>query len=93
MIQRVPTYRPLSSTESVIAALLATGRYNYHSLAEHMACSWKSVKTHVYRAALKIPGDLPAQVRLVVWYRGATLDVLTGSAARQEGYQPTHGPG
>lgn len=88
MIERAPLKKPLSSTEAVIVAMLASGQHNYHSIGEHLGISYKTVKFHAERAKAKIPGDLPTQLRLLAWYRGASLDVLTGSKVRQTGYQP-----
>lgn len=88
MIARVPLRRPFTSTEAVVVAMLASGQHNYHSIGEHLGISYKTVKFHAENAKGKIPGDLPTQLRLLAWYRGATMDVLTGSRVRETGYQP-----
>jgi DNA-binding CsgD family transcriptional regulator len=76
-IARVPLRRPLTRMESVVVSLLALG-YNYKQCARMLAVSYQCVKFHCLAAAAKIPGDLPAQNRVIVWFRGAPREVLTG---------------
>lgn len=47
-------------------------------IAKALLISPYTVKFHLKAAADKIPGDLPPEIKLLVWARGATLDVLTG---------------
>jgi hypothetical protein len=42
------------------------------------------VRWHLNRIAARLPGDLPAKVRVMAWARGATLDVLEGRTLRFE---------
>lgn len=85
-IERVPLLAPFTPMEGIVAKMLASGQHNWRSIAEHMGCSWRTVKFHGEQAKKKIPGDLPTQLRIVAWYRGASMEVLTGSQTRQEGY-------
>lgn len=76
-IDRVPLRRDLTRMETVVVSLLALG-YNYKQIARMLDVSYQCVKFHCLSAAAKIPGDLPAQTRVRVWFRGARKEVLTG---------------
>lgn len=79
MTQRVPPLNPLTRQENLVAALVAHG-YKYPRIAELLHCSERTVRTHIENIAAKIPGDLPQANRIAVWWRGASKEVLTGSA-------------
>lgn len=77
----------LSTIQLIILSLLSNG-HNYIDISERLVAeglkvSPSTVKYHVYQAAEKIPGDLPMQMKAVVWYRGAPKEVLTGEWVRQ----------
>lgn len=75
-MRRVPLIAPLTPQEKIVVAL--TGRLqNYNAIAEELQIGRLTVKDHAENAAKKIPGDLPAQVKLAMWYAGAPIEVLT----------------
>lgn len=74
---RVPLARPLTERQLLVAACLGEGYTTRHTAAL-LACTERTIRFHVRRAAEKIPGDLPPMIRLVVWYRGGDMVVLTG---------------
>lgn len=84
MIYRVPLLRKLSAIEQEVVQLVGQG-HNYFAAGEKLLYSARSIETHAYRIAQAIPGDLPSQMKIVMWYRGAPLEVLDGTWAQQEG--------
>lgn len=82
-MQRAPLLKPLSTMQEVVCNLLGVG-LSYGEVAGELRISEDMVRTHTKRAAARIPGDLPAQTRCIVWARGATLDVLQGLTLRYE---------
>jgi DNA-binding CsgD family transcriptional regulator len=74
---RVPLNLPLSRRQLLVVALLSEG-YKLKEIADLIGIKERAVREHIERAAPRIPGDLPSQARLIAWYRGATLGVLTG---------------
>lgn len=74
---RVPLRRPLTRQQLVIAALL-NERYTLQEIGGMLRIARRTVRYHVEQAAGKIPGDGDPGERLVAWYRGASLVVLTG---------------
>lgn len=63
--------------------LLGLG-YTYPRIADELGINDTTVRFHAVQAGRKIPGDLPVQTRCALWARGATLEVLTGSALMAE---------
>lgn len=82
-ITRVPLHRDLTESERIVALLLARG-FKPDKIAMRVGCAVNTVRMHIITAALKIPGNLPAQTKLIVWWRGASLDVLTGDGLARE---------
>lgn len=78
---RVPLARPATPTQELVASLLAR-HYDYRAIGVLLGLSRLTVRWYAKHLAAKIPGDLPMQMRIVVWYRGGSLEVLTGSALR-----------
>lgn len=74
---------PLTKSQAACAILLANG-HNYRDIGERLGTSWHAVKFHVQAAAAKIPGDLPAQMKVVFWMRGATREMLEGAKTNTE---------
>jgi non-specific serine/threonine protein kinase len=72
---RIELPQPLTQREEQVAALLARG-WSARKVAEHLHISERTVAGHVEAIALRIPGDLPAQARIVCWWRGATKELL-----------------
>ena len=87
---RVKPARPLTPTECIVVSLLAFGE-NCVEVAVRLGVSKRTVKFHVKNAAQKLPGDLPAQMRVITWYRGATADVLTGDPMKGNFAPPIDG--
>lgn len=83
-MDRVPPLKPLSSMQRVVATLAALGLTHEQMRAELGNISLRTVRYHLYEAAKRIPGDLPAEAKVVAWARGATLDVLEGRTLRFE---------
>ena len=85
MIERVTPSPPLSPVQYACVALLARG-HNARDIGERLGgISWRTVKFHLHQAAKRIPGDLPAQMRIVFWYRGASREQLDGTILRRDG--------
>lgn len=77
VILRVPLARPLTRHQLVVASLVAE-RYTAAEISALTGISERTVHWHTRRAADRIPGDLPPIERVCAWYRGATVQVLTG---------------
>lgn len=75
---RVPLSEPLTKMQQACALLVANG-HNTVAIGVRLGVGCKAVRFHINKAAKKIPGDLPAQMRVVAWVRGATLEVLEGT--------------
>lgn len=82
-MERAALRAELSPMQSLVVDFLGMGM-TYAELSTELAISADMVRTHTKRAAAKIPGDLPAQIRCIAWARGATLDVLQGLTLRFE---------
>jgi DNA-binding CsgD family transcriptional regulator len=80
---RVPTVTPLSPMQRMVADLLGIG-LTADSVAANLKITRAGVRYHVQSAAKKIPGDLPAQMRVIAWARGASVDVLQGATLKVE---------
>lgn len=82
-MDRVTPRAPLSPMQYAVTTLLGVG-LSHASIAETLHISVSNVRSHMRFAAAKIPGDLPREMKLVAWVRGATLDVLTGITLKGE---------
>lgn len=78
-LERVSLFAPLTDREEHIVELLAQG-LSTGEIADRLGVSSRTVEAHVGAAAVKVPGDLPRQTRLICWWRGAGMEVLTGSS-------------
>lgn len=83
MPERVPPFHPLTRQEELVASLIGHG-YKATEVAVMLQCSLRTIRSHADRIALKLPGNLPAQARIAVWWRGASEDLLTGATLRDE---------
>lgn len=79
-VVRVPLARPLTRRELYVAAMLSEG-YNAPEIAAFLGIGYKTVQSHIETGAKKIPGDMPAIAKVIAWFRGGSLYVLTGRAA------------
>lgn len=80
LVERVRSARPLTERQERIVAMLSDGM-TYFAIGRHLGCSEHTVYTHVKRLAARIPGNLEPRAKLIVWWRGASLLVLTGTAS------------
>lgn len=78
---RIKPKRPLSAMQSVVATLLGIGT-SIEEIARELHVSVACVRGHIKSGAQKLPGDLPAAARLMVWARGGTREQLTGWALK-----------
>lgn len=78
---RAPLTRAPSRSQEACALFIALG-YSYESAAELLSIKPSTVRYHVLKLAAKIGGDLPPRLRVLVWMRGATSEVLTGELLR-----------
>lgn len=83
-MERAPTLKPLSPMQHVVTMLAALGLSHEEIRVELKLNSLRTVRYHLNEAAARIPGDLPAEARVVAWARGATIDVLEGRTLRFE---------
>lgn len=82
-MERAPTSKPVSRMQIVVATLLGLGRA-HDEIATQLSININTVRWHLKELAKRIPGDLPAEARVVAWVRGATQDVLEGKTLRYE---------
>lgn len=76
---RVPLSSPLTRAEAACCLLLANG-HNCADIGERLGhTGLATARFHIINAAKKIPGDLPAQMKVVCWVRGAPVEVLLGT--------------
>ena len=66
---------PLTARQETVARLLSDG-LSLDAIAKHLGCGRSAIDFHVVEACKRIPGDLPRSARLILWWRGAGLDVL-----------------
>jgi hypothetical protein len=81
--ERAPTLKPLTPMQYTIAMLVGINRPNAE-IATDLHITPGMVRWHINRIAARLAGDLPAKVRVMVWARGATTDVLEGRTLRFE---------
>jgi hypothetical protein len=67
--ERAPTAHPLTPREEQVVELVAQDLPN-RQIAERLGLTEFSVRNIVFRAGLKIPGDLPLRQRIRHWYNG-----------------------
>ena len=75
-VQRVAPLYPLTPTELRIVDHLAVENASLRQLAHQQGCSRSTMKNHIERIAVKLPGSLPAKLRVTCWSRGALLAAL-----------------
>ena len=76
-VLRAPLFRAFTRAEQAVVAALGRGA-EYSEIAEWLSVKPRTVKFHAEGAAAKIPGNLPAKTRIIMWVRGATIDMLEG---------------
>ena len=85
---------PLTARQETIARLLSDG-LTLNAIAKHLGCGRSAIEFHVEGAYKRIPGDLPRSARIILWWRGAGLDVLEappGAALRRVMAEATLAP-
>ena len=75
---RAPLKAPLTRAEAAVALLVANGHADA-DVADQLGHSLNTARFHIKNAAKKIPGDLPAKMKVICWVRGAPLQVLNGT--------------
>lgn len=79
VIERIPTYAPVSDMQFVVALMYAAAPpMDMHAIGRELGIARVTVKYHLRQLALKVPGDLPPAERVRAWIRGATESVLYG---------------
>lgn len=78
---RAPLSGPLSPRQWYIVQAVCEGRAA-REVAVELGVSEAAIRDHIRRAAQRINSDLPRLMRLVLWYRGASPDMLTGATVR-----------
>lgn len=76
---RVAPSKPLDPRYLAIADALADGDAP-KVIAARLSVTVGTLRTYIRRAADRIPGSLPAQIRLTLWARGAPASVLGDDA-------------
>lgn len=79
---RAPLRSPLTATQEY-ACLLVGLRLSYAEIGRELGVAPTTARTHVEQAAAKMPGDLPAYWRVLLWVRGADEAALTGTRFRE----------
>ncbi len=72
---RVPLLAPFTKPQAEVVQLIGQG-LTAPQIAARLCIPYSAVVDRMTWAAKKIPGDLPPWVRILVWSRGATLEVL-----------------
>lgn len=80
-VQRAPLSAPLSPMQEAVVMLIALG-HTYGEIAEFLHLDTETVRYHTRAAADKMPGDLESRMKVIVWMRGASADVLTGATLK-----------
>jgi DNA-binding NarL/FixJ family response regulator len=75
MPERVRLHRPFTAREEHVVNLVAAG-LTCTAIAEQLGISAYTAQGYVRQAASKIPGSLPSRTRIVIWWRGGTLETL-----------------
>lgn len=79
VIERIPTYAPVSDMQFVVALMYsAAPPMHMNAIARELGVEHCTIKYHIQQLARKIPGDLPPAERVRAWIRGATEGVLYG---------------
>lgn len=78
---RVPTLHALSRQQLTAISLAAEG-WSPAEGARMMGVEYSTYMHHVAIGSSRIVGDLPQMAKGIVWYRGATADVLGLNASR-----------
>lgn len=82
-MERAAPLKPVTPLQLVIASLLGVGA-THAEVATQLNIKIGTLRDHLNRLAKRLPGDLPAEARVVAWVRGASLDVLEGKTLRYE---------
>ena len=76
-VERARCIPPLTARQTRIAELLSDG-YTPGEIARGLCIAEITVRYHIEQAARRIAGDLPPRSRVVMWWRGATREMLLG---------------
>lgn len=75
VVERVAPLRLFTPRETEVANLVGRG-LSYPTVAATLLISERTVAQYAHRIAQALPGDLPAQTKIRMWYRGATAALL-----------------
>jgi DNA-binding NarL/FixJ family response regulator len=78
MIERLAPSTPLTPRAVRVVALIEAG-WTYREIAEMERTTEAGIRALVRRVASRIPGSLESRAKLIVWWRGATIAVLSGT--------------
>lgn len=67
--RRYPTLAPLSPAELSVAGLIGRGLTS-DVICVRLKITSLTYRTYVRQIAAKLPGDLPQQMRILLWWRG-----------------------
>lgn len=81
MIARAPLKAALTPMQAVCVDLVGLFG-DYRVVADLLGLGYYTVREYINAASKKMHGDLPPQLRVMVWARGASLDVLEGTTLR-----------
>lgn len=76
-VERVQPLEPFTTEEKLVVMLAVLG-HPYAEIAKRLHITTASARYLTAQAAAKIPGDLPKRIKLLFWWRGATLEQLVG---------------
>lgn len=66
---------PFSIMETLVANLVGRG-LDYKEVGERLSIVPSTVKMHAQNASSKLPGRDPPRMKLQIWYRGASREIL-----------------
>lgn len=89
-VARVKLIEPLTPMEWVLVEQLAEGQ-RVPVIAAAFDVSAATLRVHARNAASKIPGTLPVSAKIILWYRGGTIESLHAwSSAHRNRKRPCH---
>lgn len=75
MVDRIKPEKPFSTMETLVGVMVGRG-LEYEEIGQRLSISKSTVKMHAQRAAAKLPGKDPPQMKLQIWWRGGSEEVL-----------------
>ncbi len=75
-VARVKLIEPFTPAEAAVVELLGADSMDYRSIGKVLKIAERTVEVHVTNAAKKVPGTVPQKAKLVMWYRGRSIEDL-----------------